>query len=722
MKKLAQGDRTKLTGRKKRRRLLWIIPAAAAAAVVGFFAWRHFHPPVTDEETAPVAEMVPIEKRDIENIYSATGTVISADQSSANAVSTGDDTSYPVKDVLVKVGDNVKKGDVLYTLDMTALQDDIALQEQKMALQQQSDSIDLQAAQRAVANAQAASAQQYDDATRALEEAAQDTNDSLQDQVKAQQDLQELRDEEAKAKAAYDAALAASQNETSDKSSLQAAVDEAQEEVNRLDHKINEKLLENQNYKSYDDSNSSSSDSSSDSSSPSSERQQPDDGDSELNDLYKDREDANYKLTRAQQALSSYENQNANVSDALTKAQTDYENAKSKRESAEEALKTGQSNVKTNVRALEDAGKTTNSTNRDVYESEQQAKDAAAKQTISGKSSIVDMQDQIKRARQKLENGSVIAQTDGTVTAVNITPGQVYSGQNAVVINDLQEMKVTADIDEGHIADIHVGTPVRIKTDSTKDEVLDGEVTFASLTPEGYGDDTSSGTGSTSSGTASAGTASASSGSAASSKTSKAKYRVEIALKSRNERLRLGMTAKIDFVLATAKGALAVPTSAITTDDQGNSFITLMPSSAGNASEGMTEAGTIGTTETYSEDQSEGVSAGEGSNSDNLTDSGSNAQMETGTAPSEGTEGTAADGTAAGGDAQMSAGSADSYSDEQSVSADEAALAVQTQVTTGIADNYYTQIIAPGIKEGDYVELPSADAGGSDSGMLEGVY
>ena len=54
---------------------------------------------------------------------------------------------------------------------------------------------------------------------------------------------------------------------------------------------------------------------------------------------------------------------------------------------------------------------------------------------------------------------------------------------------------------------------------------------------------------------------------------SRATYRVDVSLDEGNEKLRLGMTAKMTFITAEAKNALVVPSSDIQTDMDGNKYV-----------------------------------------------------------------------------------------------------------------------------------------------------
>ncbi len=153
----------------------------------------------------------------------------------ANPQSFGD-TTYPIKEVFVKVGDSVKAGDRLYTLDMTDVENDIALAQKKLSIEQQQNAIDQAAAGRAVRSAQETSAQQYEDATRTLTEQAEDTNKAILEQVHSQQDVDRFIRAEADAKAALNAAQKAADAADQKYAELQNAVSNAQIASNDASH------------------------------------------------------------------------------------------------------------------------------------------------------------------------------------------------------------------------------------------------------------------------------------------------------------------------------------------------------------------------------------------------------------------------------------------------------------------------------------------------------
>jgi multidrug resistance efflux pump len=652
-------NQSQLTGKKHHKgKIAAAVLVAAALACGGFFAWKHFHPAeIADDGGAPQPESVV--RTDIEDLYNASGIVISSNSVSLKA-GAGDDETYPIKDVMVKVGDKVKKGDVLYTLDLNALTKDIDKQKQKMADDGQGNAIDLGAADRAVANAQADAEQTADDAAREMRRAEEDTNRALSHQADAQQKINEYAVEEQNAQAVYaDACNTFSEIDFKYKQ-LQTAVSDAQSAKAAAEHEEQKIEIEEGMEKPEDPvvekpKEPATSDPDYDVKLEEYQAQQAAydhymkidkpqyEKDKEKYDAYlakvksakKKVEDTSYALTQAQAELDGYEKAHSEAETAMTNAKADMEKARSEREAAEEALKQTEDEVTQGVRKQEDQAAAAEKESRASRESEAQARDSQAKQKLEVEKNLRDLTEELKKSQQKLENGTVYAAADGTITGVNIKAGQPYTGNNPVEINNLKHLKVTANIEEGHISDLYVGMPVRIKTDATKDREIEGIVSYTSLTP------ISSKTDADPSQVQDTGT----------NTSSKAKYRVDIDLAGDSSRLRIGMNAKIDFVIASEKNCLAVPTSCITTDPDGSSYV---------------------------------IVSGSG-------DIGSDASS-------------------------MAEGPAESGA--------EAMIGGQIPVEIGISDDYYTQIVSGDLKEGDLVEVVSDQEGmdGGEGGQLSGIY
>ena len=120
-------DTTDLADTKKKKRfkkryvVIGILVLVAIGAVIAYFNSKKSA--VVFVETAPVTTGT------IENILSISGTVQSAESKSYFA-----EVSAPIEKVNVKVGDKVKKGDLLYTFDQEAL--DLAQKNAELAIKQ----------------------------------------------------------------------------------------------------------------------------------------------------------------------------------------------------------------------------------------------------------------------------------------------------------------------------------------------------------------------------------------------------------------------------------------------------------------------------------------------------------------------------------------------------------------------------------------------------------
>lgn len=623
-----------------RNRFLMIPLVLAVAGSMGLSGCRKN----SDEEnmvmdTGPSVETAV--RTDIENVYTAKGKIISGQESSMNAKGASGSDALIIDQVYVQVGDLVKAGDILYTLDLTDTQKDLAMKEQQQAISDQQNALTQSANQRALSEAQADSGDQYTSGTNSLIRSAEDTNKAIEQQVQDQQKLQEYKDEETRTKATYD--LLQSQAD-----SLQVNADEKEAALQAKQRRYDELMLKNGtaassgvNAGAAGTGGGAGSGTTGNTGSESGLTEQEKE---ELKQLETDKMKAGWDAEDAKASL-------AKTQTALSEAKAAYETAKGNRETYENTVKSDQTATTSGVRALEDQGMAVNKGNRSVLSAEQAARNAIASQNLSHQSDLLTSESEIAKLKEKLENGQVIATMDGTVTAVNVVAGQAYSGTDGVVLDNLSKMKVSADIDEAHIADLHVGTRVRVKTDSTGAAELEGTVTFTSPTPTKETANTGSGTGSSSS-----------SGNSQNTKT-RATYKVEVTLDEPNDRLRIGMTANIDFIVASAKNVIAVPTSCLIDDGNGNYFVNVVQGDASGASFGTTGDGM---TDGSAEDMQDGM-------------------------------------TDASGDSTMG-------------------TATEVMVTTGVADDYYTEITSGNIQEGEQIQSSMPQDSGDYSDMMSGIY
>lgn len=124
----------------KHKLLAGLIAAAVATGGIGTAVYAAsffgFGGNATPE---PEVQLAMVETKDIENTISLTGALASGSESSAAVNSKASD--LPVKNVMVKVGDEVKAGDVLFTLDTEDLEIALGQTEQKLAVLERKNEI-----------------------------------------------------------------------------------------------------------------------------------------------------------------------------------------------------------------------------------------------------------------------------------------------------------------------------------------------------------------------------------------------------------------------------------------------------------------------------------------------------------------------------------------------------------------------------------------------------
>lgn len=515
----------KILGKSKKKKskkgLIIGISIAAAAAVLLLITYglnvvpgkliRDKLSPAADtaDETAYMPVTATAVVMDVQQKLTVTGKVISNAEQIENAHATDgqETTGYIVDQVNVKVGDTVKAGDVLYTIDMTKTENDITLNQKKLALQQQQNAIDENTASRQYNEAAQSTYNSYLKQSRLNEDAQEDTALAVQGTDYTAEQIEEVRQKMEDAYNAWQSAKtkAEASKASVDQQNLIIAQNEANDPVG----------YETSSQKAEDD---------------------------------------------AQLAVLTA--QNTQNEEAETKAKDDYDTLKQEYSSFTTADRAQQ----TQLESAADEAVT-------QYETGQAAADKVATQKVTSQTNTLDSEEAIRADQATLENREVKADIDGIVTAVNVADGQAYTGTEAVVIDNLDTMKATCEIPEENIADIAVGTKVEATTSATGQDTVEGSVCFTAPTPT---QDPQTSTKTTTTATASTSDSSSSASSSSStgtSKSGKVTYNVQVDL-GQNARLRIGMTANLNFILKENKNCLAVPKDCISGDAVNGYFVT----------------------------------------------------------------------------------------------------------------------------------------------------
>ena len=170
------------------------------------------------------------------------------------------------------------------------------------------------------------------------------------------------------------------------------------------------------------------------------------------------------------------------------------------------------------------------------------------KGNLQANDNIKTLERQKEQNIDSLDNYIVTAPISGLVTEVNAQEGNGYQATTGALmtIQAVDIYEVTTQIDEYDINDVKIGQNVAIMTDATGKEELSGKVTFIAPTATAQ-----------------------QSGSSSSAVT----FEVRIDIAGKDERLRLGMSTKLNILVDTHKNVLAVPYDAIEEKEDGKTVI-----------------------------------------------------------------------------------------------------------------------------------------------------
>lgn len=166
------------------------------------------------------------------------------------------------------------------------------------------------------------------------------------------------------------------------------------------------------------------------------------------------------------------------------------------------------------------------------------------KSSLTKGDSTEELEQQLEDLQTSLDNCVVTAPISGIVTSLAVKSGDTYVDGEIMTIQNCDTYTISAQIDEYDISDLKEGMKVVIKTDATRDDELEGVVSFISPT------------------------ATASTGSS-----TDATYEVTIDILTKDERLKLGMTAKLNIIVDEVQGVLTVPYDAISTNAAGENVV-----------------------------------------------------------------------------------------------------------------------------------------------------
>ena len=411
----------------KKKKKVWLIVLIIAVIVIVLIGTAVKNMTSQIETAANTVEVEPVEKRDLSDSVSLKGMI--AGQSKTNVMSLA---AAEITAVNVQVGDIVKEGDPLVTLDQNDIEKQIA--ELKTNIN----------------NANAIAANDAVQKQESLNQAKQDQATTLAKATDSVNKAQASYDELVKKRDDCQTKLNNKKNEVS---SAENAQNNAKKEVEAAQSAV---YAAQDALSSYQSSNQNTS--------------QPAPGgtasstvDTKLAELQQNVENANRNYSAKQSAYSEAASKYTSVKAEADSLQAELDAYPGQLKSAEEAVNTAKS-------SYSDAE---TSTNRSVSTA-QNTVDMQKYQT----STTRDLKDQLEQLQKQLADCTLSAPIGGVVTAVNVSVGDKNTaGTTMITIEDTSSLKVIVNVEEADILKIQEGMPATVSTDATGDEEIKGTVT-----------------------------------------------------------------------------------------------------------------------------------------------------------------------------------------------------------------------------------------------------
>ncbi|WMC91473.1 efflux RND transporter periplasmic adaptor subunit [Kineothrix sp. MB12-C1] len=488
-------------------------------------------------------EIAAVERRSLVSSISATGTIVSAESRDIVVNLSG----IEVETVAVEVGDSVIEGDILLEFDSTDIEE--SLEDAKTALNASGgrSDISVSSSERSLQEAQA---------TRDInaERANQDVADAWNDYLEALTDLEEAEGDYEDAKQTTIEKKGELEGSQARSSEAQSKMTEAQALMESLSGQFDSIVAQmNETYPEYSSQfNEKLHIGSSELSGLSSTNLVPDEAteakayvDGKLVDLIGISNQYHTAKGTYDTAAASYNSSSAEIASWQSK----YATAQGNEATYEKAIDAAESAVDNMLNAYNNQVRSQEDSTRNNASTVAAKEDGLKSDKLTASTATLSDKKQVKQYETQLEDCIVKAPFAGVVTAVNVEEGDMYKGDTLITIEDTSAYEVSAEIDEYDISSIELGQKAVIKTNGTGDAQLDGMVTdIAPRATQSTGTDVT--------------------------------YNIKISVDTKNDDLRLDMTAKLSIILESKDNIVTVPYDAVQTDDEGKKYVEVVNETA----------------------------------------------------------------------------------------------------------------------------------------------
>lgn len=499
--------------RHKKRTALILVLVLAAALVLRGFLFR----------SAPAASYqfvrtTTLQKSSLTDSVSVNGTVKSGSEASVTVADSA--KNYKVSEARVTVGDKVKKGDVIAVLDTQDLQEQIT-----SARQSYSDSV--QSAQtsydRAVQDLNTSTVQHENnliDLQDKIKQADEDLDDAKDDLDDAKDNADDAEDAYDDAKAKYDKIKAAYDSAAASISTYTEAKEKAANELSEAQKALNDLIASGADENSDEYKNALAE----------IDEKNVNGAKAKYDQAVKDLENAQNNCSVTELGLYGFNSIASALSDAENskeQAQTAYENAQKAVDSAKKAVENAEQQVQSAHNSYDQEKNYSSLTNK-----VQNVEDSATKleQTSRTPDSLQDLQDTLDECTLK-------ATMDGTITGLNATVGSVCSGTVATIQNT-SALVVEVTIPASSVSKLSTGMACRITSDATGDHEIEGTLTQIDPVANDQGT-----------------------------------FGAKVTVSGEDTGLLIGISAKVEIVVSEKQGVFSVPRDAVGTAEDGSSYV-----------------------------------------------------------------------------------------------------------------------------------------------------
>ncbi len=512
------------------------------------------------------ADTVQISRKILEDKISVNGTIESSEKKNVYAK-----LNYQIEKVNVSVGDIVKKGDVLCTIDTEELQQQILQQQASVDSSGVNSDYNLSEAERryqealdeynngentVILNAKKA----VEQAEKSLAEAKRQETSGKSTSIPYSAQNADATVENSKmayenSKKAYEDAEKAlkPENYSAEMKSLKEKLDKAKDDLYNVEHdryiteiefakrdfekakNVYMEVMENSEYYDAD---------------------------------YIESVTANYTNAKAEYEAAQKKYEKDTLNEQIKTLQTQFDSAVESLEKARDNAKINMDNAKLSydnaIAGRDNVAKQNEDTAEsysiavknaeDALETAKNDYDLAVRQAETELSSLKKAAEQqrtvsglndpqviiLENLKDKLEFATVTAPCDGMITAVNAEEGAAAAGV-LFTIENIDDLKISAEVGEYDIPYIKEGMDTVIRCDALGKDEFSGKVTSVSKTP-------------VSAMTSQGGT----------------NYKIEVSIDNDDDRILTGMSAKLNIISSRKDGALTVTYDALATDEDGN--------------------------------------------------------------------------------------------------------------------------------------------------------